>query len=200
MLWLVSAYKFWFIPSMNDSERKVMVASWFFALCFIVYCVVNEPSFGQTNVQFGFPNTPKAVSSSTKTITGVTLRWDKGYPPETTVSNITARTSIYAGLADVVMFYPLPLGSTNTFVAFNSGGSSQTLEATGSVQTVTSSICVYSYLVTVPVKPNKIMSIMTSTNLLTWYQVSMVLTTNSNWSLIWTNDNAPQRWFRSVSL
>ena len=184
---------------MSEYEPKVLLVYSAASLCWILGCIVGELSLAQpaTNTVPGNPSIPIARAAIAPSV-GVTLRWDKGTPPETTVSNLTTRTSIYAGLADAVMFSGLVLGSTNRFLAFNSSGSTPVLTTLAVTQDLRCSIKVFTYLVTVPIKSNSPTSIMTSTNLVTWNQIAQVQTTNSTYSFVWTNDGG-NRFFRSTS-
>ncbi len=144
-------------------------------------------------------NFPRIPRSDPLPLIGVTLIWDRGYPPETTVSNLTTGAAIFAGIADAVMFTGLPIGSTNRFRAFNAVGSSAVHDAVATTQTVNNaSISIYSYQVIVPVNPNRATYVMTSTNLSTWNIVAFVLSTNSTYRFLWTNDGAQCRFFRSI--
>lgn len=139
------------------------------------------------------------VKSKPRGITGVTIDIKKGIPPETVVSNITTRTAITTGKADAVTFSGLTAGSTNQFISYNTTGSSAVLSAIATNQVIASRITVHSYRVEVPIKQGQATRVMMSTNLLTWYQIALVLSTNTTYQFIWTNDGAPQRYFRGVS-
>jgi hypothetical protein len=88
---------------MSEHEPKVLAGFGALALGWVLLCSCNSPSAVSTNAFPGIPRLPIA-RLSTQQSGGVTLRWDKGIPPETTVSNLTTGTFIYAGLADAVMF------------------------------------------------------------------------------------------------
>lgn len=128
---------------------------------------------------------------------GIFLLWDKGQSPETTISNLTTGTSIYAGLADGLLYYPLPAGSSNRFVAFNTNGLSNEASGVAAGLSRNSEIAIYSYLVTVPVKTNITNWVMTSTNLLTWRTIALIVPTNTSHQFVWTNDFG-NRWFRTA--
>lgn len=143
---------------------------------------------------------PTPASTRPAPITGVTLDIKPGIPPETVVSNITTGQAIMANRANAVTFSGLVAGSTNQFVAVNSGGGrSGVLTALATNQVIASRIEIHSFKVTVPIKINSATRIMMSTNMQTWYQVALVLSTNKTHSLIWTNDGVPVRAFRAVS-
>ena len=146
-----------------QSGRSITALLLLLAACWSVVCVVAQ----QPRI------TPHQLSNPAPVV-GVSLRWNKGKPPETTVSNLTTGTFIYAGLADAVMFTGLALGSTNRFLAFNTSGSTPVMSAVAVTQDLRCSISVYTYLVTVPIKTNSLTAIMTSTNLITWKQIMQI--------------------------
>lgn len=145
------------------------------------------------------PAMPKANASARKGVTGVTLDIHPGMPPETVVSNMTTGVAIAAARADAVTFSGLPDKSTNQFVAFNSHGSSAVLTTLATNQVIASRIEIHSYKVTVPTPPMKATRVMMSTNLLTWYQIALVSSSNTTHQFIWTNRGESMRFFRSVS-
>lgn len=185
----------------REYEPKVLAGYSVLALCCLWFFLTHEPSFGSTNLAM-FPIAPKSNLGIPRTTTGVTLRWTKGNPPETTVTNLTTGTAIYAGLADAVMFSGLVLGSTNRFQAFNYNGSmfgfTPIITTLATTQDLRCTIKVNTYLVTVPVKSNQLTSVLTSTNLQTWYQIAMVAAATNQYSFVWTNDGC-NRFFRSAS-
>jgi len=183
---------------MREYEPKTLVCYCLLALCWILGAVFGEHALAQSTQ----PSlVVKRVGS--QSANGVTLRWDKGVPPETTVSNLTTRKAIYAGLADAVMFSGLALGSTNRFQAFNTNtegmtGFTPVLTTLATTQDLRCTIRLHTYLVTIPMRSNQPTSVMTSTNLQTWYQIALINSTNPTYSFVWTNDGC-NRFFRSTS-
>lgn len=123
------------------------------------------------------------------------LVWNRA--PGTTVVNMTTKENIFADNADGALFSDLPMGSANTFVAFNSDGVSNEVTGVATNSTRKAAIEVYSYRFTMPIKPGVTNWVMTSTNLLTWYRVKTILSTNTSHQLLWTNDGG-SRYFRTV--
>jgi len=184
---------------MSEYEPKVLVGYCVVALCCLLALVTHEPLAAPTTniIGPGIPRLP-VVRLTTPPSGGVTLKWDKGEPPETTVTNLTTRAAIYAGVADAVMFSGLVLGSTNRFQAFNTSGFTPTLTTLATTQDLRCTIKLYTYLVTVPVKSNQLTVVMTSTNLVTWYNYAFVTQPAPFYSFQWTNDGQT-RFFRSTS-
>lgn len=168
----------------------------YFTLCCCLLAIaayVGNSTTGQSTV-------PPPIRSKSAPITGVTLDIKPGIPPETVVSNITTGQAIMANKANAVTFSGLVAGSTNQFVAVNAGGGrSHVLTTLATNQVIASKIQIHSYKVTVPLKPGNATRVMVTTNLLTWYQIALVSSTNLTYQFIWTNEGAPMRAFRAVS-
>ncbi len=189
---------------MREYRPTISVVYCIRALCCVAALVVLELlAAPATDTGPGVPRFPVLRLTAPPT-GGVTLKWDKGVPPETTVSNLTTGAAIYAGLADAVMFSGLVLGSTNRFQASNTNTSGQmgltpVLTTLATTQDLRCTITVHDYVVTVPVRSNQLTWVMTSTNLTTWYNLTLVLQTNPTFTFLWTNDGAVNRYFRSTS-
>lgn len=140
---------------------------------------------------------PPTVQSRAVTEGGIWLMWVPGQPPTTSISNITTRTSTNVGLVTNYVMRGLPMGSTNTFVAFNTNGLSNTATGVAADQNGSCTISIYSFLVTVPTWSNQSTLVFTSTNLLTWQQIALFVTTNKSHQFVWTNDHGA-RYFRSI--
>ena len=115
-----------------------------------------------------------------------------------TVSNVTLRSQLAAGLFEYYMVWGLQPGSTNTFVVFNSSGLSNPATGVAEPYIPKSEITIYSYLVKVPTKTNGTTRILTSTNLLVWTRLFSVTNAGPTFSFVWTNEGAA-RFFRAVS-
>lgn len=187
---------------MSEYRPKVWTLYSLGALGFMLFsAAVLLPAAPSTNLSPLIPRLPVARLTAPAS-GGVTLKWNKGEPPETIVTNLTTRTAIYAGLADAVMFAGLELGSTNRFQAFNTNadglmGFTPVVTGLATTQDLRCTIKLYTYLVTVPVRSNQLTVVMTSTNLVTWYNYAFITQTNPTYSFQWTNDGTT-RFFRST--
>lgn len=127
----------------------------------------------------------------------VWLRWNPHFPYPNTIRNLTTGEEYDAGSANNFEVHGLPLGSTNTFVVHNDAGVSNEATGVASVNTNRASISIHTFLVELPVEPNVSVVLLTSTNLLTWKEIGIILTTNSVYQFVWTNDHGT-RFFRSA--
>lgn len=123
--------------------------------------------------------------------------WDHGNPRLYNLTNLTTG-QYYLGIPERSVLVQGVFGATNRFVVANVAGMSNTLIATNSWQTWTSSIAVYSYIVTLPVKTNVQCDIWTSTNLLTWRRIATIVSPTNSYQFLWTNDFG-NRYFRSAT-
>lgn len=143
-----------------------------------------------------YAQTPNPVIRTNTPISGVWLAWDHGNPRLYNLTNLTTG-QYYLGIPESSVLVAGVYGATNRFVVANSAGMSNTLIATNSWQTWTSSIAVYSYIVTLPVRTNVSCDIWTSTNLLTWRRIATIVSPTNSYQFLWTNDFG-NRYFRSA--
>lgn len=141
---------------------------------------------------FALPALPAPQPNAT-----VWLRWNRGIPAQTTIRNLTTGRDYDAGVSDNFEVRGLVRGSTNVFVAFNAAGFSNQATGLATIPSRMASISIHTFLVELPVIPNESVAILTSTNLLTWRQIGMIITSNSVYRFLWTNDSKPH-FFRSA--
>lgn len=140
------------------------------------------------------PTIPTA-KARTNSMSGVWLIWDHGYTKHYNLTNLTTG-QFYLGIPENSALVQGLFGATNQFVVGDTNGSSNILTATNTWQNWTSSITVHTYLVTLPIKTNVWCDIWTSTNLLTWRRIAMIVAPTNSYQFLWTNDFG-NRYFRS---
>lgn len=128
----------------------------------------------------------------------VLLIWDYGVQRLNTLSNVTTRSQVARGEFYAYRASGLPVGSTNTFVAFNDYGLSNMSTGVATPFDYKATMQIHSFLVTVPTSTNRVTRIMTSTNLQIWTTFRFVTNTAPTYQFVWTNDGSA-RFFHSVA-
>lgn len=160
------------------------------ALVISAGCAVPQPQ-PKRAFTMALPQPPQPKTNGT-----TWLKWNPGIPAETTVRNVTTGEEFAAGPVDNYVVRGLPLGSTNTFVVHNAAGFSNEATGVAAPPPTLATITVHTFLVELPVIPGVSNVILTSNNLLTWSELSVIVATNSVYTFLWTNDHT-SRFFRS---
>lgn len=119
----------------------------------------------------------------------VTLAWDVGVPPETTVVNLTTGEARNAGTRGRLTWSGLSLGSNYTFVATNTAGASKTLTALISVENKSLLIEVFTLKLTWPGSAGTLQA---SSNLVDWVDERAI---DAN-SFFFVTNNAVKQFYR----
>lgn len=127
--------------------------------------------------------TAKSLAAPVKTNGVVTLKWDSGEPAETVVVNQTTGTVYPATTAETLTVGGLPIGSTQTFIASNTSGSSLPASAVITPDTMKLQVQTWLYLTW----PGPAGTLQRTTNLVIWQDVQPIA---SGGSFIVTNSAA----------